>query len=148
VFGVTFRRVSGVRRYLQQFYALLVKHAIHSMRNVMLTIVQISLPVVFTIIACLVEKVIKGPGNPPPLPLNMSYYASPIIASASGSGLTSDAVSLQESYRNFSSAWGQVNITKEEDMDEHLLKIATNIDRYNRYYTIAGKCEVIVCVES
>jgi hypothetical protein len=143
VFGVTFRRVSGFQRYLKQFYALLVKHAIHSMRNIVLTIVQIALPVVFTIVACIVERTIVQPTDPPALPLNMSYFPDQVILSASGPSLSASGTSLQTSYRDVARAWGQIDITTDPDVDRSLLLAASNLDRYNRYYTIAGECSVI-----
>jgi len=141
VFGVRFRRVSGVRRYVKQFYALLVKHAIHSRRNVILTIVQIALPVIFTIFACLVEKTTVATTDPPALPLNLSYFTNPIIVSASGDGIdySSNGQALQSSYRTVAGAWGQIKIAETDYVDQYLLNVATNLGTYNRYYLIAGK---------
>jgi len=148
VFGVRFRRVSGVRRYLQQFYALLVKHAIHSRRNVILTIVQLVLPVLFTIAACIVEKTVIGPTDPPPLPLNLSYFVKPVIAfspSPDLGELSLDGQSLAATYRSTMRIWGSVPSATGADLDQYLLDVARDIYAYNKNYLIAGTSPVSSC---
>jgi hypothetical protein len=142
VFGVEFRRVSATRRYLQQFYALLIKHVIHSLRNKYLTVAQIILPVVFTIIACVIEKIIVAPGDPPALTLNLNNFNDPIISSTSVRPLTSfpAAISLQESYGKVASEWGQWSVTDDTDMNNYLVGVAsTSIDKFTNSYIIAGE---------
>jgi hypothetical protein len=138
VFGIGFRRASGFHRLLQQFRALLIKHVIHSARNIILTIVQLALPVIFTIIACIIEKTIIAPTDPPPLPLNLSYFAKPIIPVSTDSNLHPEIVSLNDSYWTVAGAWGAVNDTAGQNMDMHLLNIASDLYRYNRDYIVAG----------
>jgi hypothetical protein len=138
VFGVGFSRVRGLRRHLQQFRALLIKHIIHSRRNVILTLVQVALPVFFAIIACILELVIKGPTDPPPLWLNMSGFDNPIITSSSGLALSPEAESLAGFYQAEARRWSRVE-TIDSNMDDYLLNVAKNLDRYNRYYLVAGK---------
>ena len=139
MFGIGFDRVSGARHKLQQFRTLLIKHVIHSLRNVIVTVVQIALPVIFTIIACVLEKAVAGSTNPPALPLNLSYFTNPIIDFSTGTGLSSDALSLVDSYSTIAGSWGTL-AKAEEDMDTRLLDIAEEtMDMYNRQYLIAGK---------
>lgn len=142
VFEIGFNRVQGFRRSLQQFRALLIKHIIHSRRNIILTVVQIALPVLFTIIACILELVIKGPIDPPALPLNMSYFDSPIATSSSGPSLTTQAELLAGLYNAEARRWATVE-TIAGDMDDYLLDVAGGLDRYNRYYQIAGALRAV-----
>ena len=142
MFGVRFRRVSGVKRYLQQFYALLIKHAIHSRRNVKVTVVQILLPVLFTIAACIVEKTVVGPTDPPPLALNLSYFNKPVIAFSTSpdlADLTWQGQSLAASYQSTMKTWGTIPNATVADLDHYLLGVAQDIYVYNMNYLIAGK---------
>jgi hypothetical protein len=126
-----------MRRSLQQFRALLIKHIIHSRRNIVLTVVQIALPLLFAIIACILELTIKGSTDPPALPLNMSYFDSPVITSSSDPALSTQANTLAGLYNAEARRWATME-TINSDMDDHLLDVASNLDRYNRYYQVAG----------
>ena len=53
VFGGKRAKNTGVSLHVQQFRGMFVKRLIHSWRNRILTIVQIVVPIVFTILACL-----------------------------------------------------------------------------------------------
>jgi ATP-binding cassette subfamily A (ABC1) protein 3 len=138
VFGIRFGRVSGVRLYFQQFYALLIKHLIHSQRNIVLTIVQIALPVIFTIFACLIEKTIAGPTDPPALSLNLTHFDEPIVAWSTGPSLTTDANTLSSDYGTIAGAWGTADSSVGQYMDAYLLDQAKNLDHFKRHYLIAG----------
>jgi hypothetical protein len=148
VFGVGFNRVRGFRRRVQQFYALLIKHMIHSRRNVILTVVQLLLPVIFTIFACILEKVIVGPTDAPALPLNLSYFNGPIIPISSNNATRLNAASLNLTnlYQNEADYWGTVRNTN-QDMDLYLLGVAyERLDVYNRNYLIASTLALCVLV--
>jgi hypothetical protein len=129
--------VSGIHLYFQQFYALLIKHLIHSQRNIVLTIVQIALPVIFTIFACLIEKAIVGPTDPPALSLNLTHFNEPVVVRSNGSLLTTDARTLLSDYGTIAGAWGTA-VSSEQNMDDYLLDQANNLDRFKRHYLIAG----------
>ena len=138
--GVRFRRVHGIRVSFQRFYALLVKHAIHSRRNLLVTIVQLALPVVFTIIACVVEKTVLGPEDPPSLPLSLSYFSEPIVALAVDSALSASGQRVVSGYRSSGGQFATVRDTGGQymDMDRYLLEQAKNLASYNRHYIVAG----------
>ncbi len=53
VFGGERQKSSGPALYAQQFGAMFVKRFIHSVRNRVLTIAQILVPIIFTVLACL-----------------------------------------------------------------------------------------------
>ena len=72
VFGVPFRRKTGAASVAQRFYAMIVKHAIHSWRNRVVTVAQLLIPVIFTILGCLAVVSKYTVTDPPPLPLNLS----------------------------------------------------------------------------
>ena len=52
-----FLRLSGVDLHLSRFWGMFVKKAIHTLRNRVISTVQLALPVIFTIAALTVDKV-------------------------------------------------------------------------------------------
>ena len=139
VFGVRFRRKSGAASLVaQRFYAMIVKHAIHSWRNRVVTTVQLLLPVIFTIIACVVVLTLPAETDPPPLPLNLSYFDGPTVPYTSV-GAESLASPLASAYSDVAAIYGEPVDAKVADMDEYLLDIAQrSLDDYNRQHMVAA----------
>eukprot|EP00048_Salpingoeca_helianthica_P013325 m.199375 g.199375 ORF g.199375 m.199375 type:complete len:1762 (-) comp15490_c4_seq21:19-5304(-) len=87
------------RRLLwQQFYAMIVKHLLHSIRNKTAILTQLLLPLFFTLIALVVVKVIPGPSNSASRQLNNlreNYKANSFIylSNTSAGAAISDYVS-------------------------------------------------------
>jgi len=80
VFGVSFRRKTGVASLaLQRFYAMLVKHAVHTWRNRVVTLVQLQLPVIFAILACLGVLTLPSATDPPALTLDLNHFDGPTV---------------------------------------------------------------------
>ena len=139
VFGVPFRRKTNVLSLAtQRFYAMLVKHAIHSWRNRVVTIVQLLLPVSFAIIACLVTLAIRKRTDPPPLPLDLSYFNDPLVPfTATGPG--PKVARLADSYSQVADIYGQPVRVEDDDIESYLLNIANrSLDDYNRLYFVAA----------
>ena len=67
-------RVSGVRRYLQQVRAMIVKLALHAGRNVLMSLAQVVTPVVFVALACAILKTLPAVHDLPPLALDLSHF--------------------------------------------------------------------------
>jgi hypothetical protein len=78
-YGVEFQRVGPVLRHLQQTRAMFVKHILHSWRNIIMTLVQIFTPVLFTILACLIVRTLPTISDPPPLNLSVRSFPSVIV---------------------------------------------------------------------
>ena len=55
-----FSRNSGLVLYWEQFYAMLLKRLIHTLRNKVVTIVQLLVPIIFVIISCVILNTIPG----------------------------------------------------------------------------------------
>ena len=90
VFGVSFRRnTSAGSLALQRFYAMLVKHAVHTWRNRVVTLVQLLLPVIFAILACLGVLTLPSGTDAPPLTLDLSHFDKPTVpfTSANAAGI-------------------------------------------------------------
>jgi len=135
VFGVQFRRKSGVVSLAaQRFYAMLVKHAIHTRRNRVVTIVQLLLPVIFAVLACLVVHTPSSGIDTPALSLDLSYFSEPIVPCASFG-----ANELADRYSEVADRYGQPVSIDGSNMDDYLLKIAKgSLGDYNRKHIVAG----------
>ena len=139
MFSVPFRRNTGaVSLAAQRFYAMILKHAIHTWRNRLVTVVQLLLPVTFAIIACLVVLTLPLDGDPPPLTLNLSYFNRPTVPFTS-IGQQAVATPLAKAYSDVSVEYGQPADIGGSDMDDHLVDIAeSSLDDYNRLYVVAA----------
>ncbi|XP_029692140.1 ATP-binding cassette sub-family A member 3 [Takifugu rubripes] len=65
---------TGVRLYLQQFYAMFFKRALYSWRNWKVVVAQFLVPLIFTIIALVVARTLPSHENAPQLRLSLSHY--------------------------------------------------------------------------
>jgi len=68
-------RNSGSALFLQQFWAMFLKRVLYSFRNKLLTVSQIALPLLFTILTIIVMKTLPGKNaDVPSMPLNINMY--------------------------------------------------------------------------
>src|SRR6218665_501086 len=148
VFGVQFERTSGLPWYLLQFEAMFVKRVIHSLRNWIMALVQFLVPILFAIIACVIMITLPGSKDLPPLPLNLSYFASPVIPydiDKASLGYK-EIIDLSNCYVASASSSGSLvylnNRSDYSTMDDYLLDVAKNgRDKYNRNYLIGATVE-------
>ena len=135
VFGVEFRRQTGaVSLAAQQFYAMIIKHAIHTWRNRVITLVQLLLPVLFTLLACAAVLIVPAETDPAPLTLELSHFDNPVVPVTS-----IEAEQLADRYSDVASKYGKPVTVGGSNMDEYLLDIAKrSLDDYNQQYIVAG----------
>ena len=77
MFGGSKGKHSGVGLYLQQFRGMFVKRAIHTWRNRLVSGVQLLMPFIFAVIACLIAKLVSNlEKEAPPLTLDINTYAN------------------------------------------------------------------------
>ena len=139
VFGVEFRRKTGAASLIPpQFRAVLVKDVIHSWRNRVSTIGQLLFPVIFAIIACALALSEHIKTDPPPLPLNLSYFDKPtVLFTTVGPG--SVASSLAKSYSEVANRYGQTRDVGNDNMNDSLLEIAKrSLEDYNKRHIVAA----------
>jgi len=135
VFGVEFRRRSGATSLaLERFYAMLVKHAIHWWRNRRVTFVQLLLPAIFTVIACVIIHTVPiKETDPPPLRLDLGHFNRPKVPFTAGS--EPESQQLAQSYSVVADRHGQSVNAEGRNMDDYLLAIADrSLDDYRRRY--------------
>ncbi|ESO00555.1 hypothetical protein HELRODRAFT_82844 [Helobdella robusta] len=76
-------RISGFALKLQQLQAMFVKKIFHTTRNWILSIIQLLIPVIFAIVACIVVSIIPKVADPPAFLLDLSAYKQTITPYAS-----------------------------------------------------------------
>lgn len=69
---------TGMALTFQQFKSMIIKKAIHSWRNRVVTFVQLALPVIFTILALLIEANTTEFAEEPALNLNLAKFENPV----------------------------------------------------------------------
>ena len=119
---------------------MLVKHAIHSRRNKLVTVVQLSIPLLLTVLGCVVMKTLRVPSDYPPLTLSLSCFPSPVVPF-----ITTDKFQRTESVvHSYLSVAGEFahlhNASEAGSMDDYLLEVAGgSINKYELSYIVAAK---------
>jgi len=118
---------------------MLVKHAIHSWRNHIVSLVQLLIPAIFTVIAGVI--VLNNPvkkTDPPPLLLSLGHFNEPEVPfTAVGPG--SVAEQLADSYSAVANRHGQPVDVGGSNMDDYLLNVADrSLYDYSRRYIVAA----------
>ena len=83
------RRNTGLQLYLQQFRAMLVKHILHSKRNIILAAVQLAVPLLNTAVAVVLLLVAPQYEITPPLVISATPYQDSIAQFSKGVNLSS-----------------------------------------------------------
>ncbi|XP_062578105.1 phospholipid-transporting ATPase ABCA3-like, partial [Saccostrea cucullata] len=77
-FNKEIKKNGGMALTFQQFKSMIIKKAIHSWRNRIVTFVQLALPVIFTILALVIELNASEFSEEPSLPLNLANFENPV----------------------------------------------------------------------
>lgn len=134
---------TGLTLMCQQFYAMLVKKFIHSRRNKVISIVQLVLPIVFTIMALAVEKSIPSVGDEPSLLLNYQKFTDFTVPYSDGTTANTDNTALANVYKNQFGSFDKVNRVSFSTMDGYFLKQKEDIgdSTFNSKVIVAGDFE-------
>ncbi|KAK3091888.1 hypothetical protein FSP39_023469 [Pinctada imbricata] len=90
--------------FMEQFYAMFVKRALHTFRNKLISLTQLIIPLFFTVMALIVVKTFPGPSDSPALKLTTSGFGDNFITySEKGSNLSNLSMELR-SLGNFYAA--------------------------------------------
>ncbi|XP_013865526.1 ATP-binding cassette sub-family A member 3 [Austrofundulus limnaeus] len=111
--GSNIKLNTGVRLYLQQFYAMFLKRALYSWRNWKVMVAQFLVPLIFTIVALVVARTLPNHQNAPLLDLALSRYGPTKVPVAVQPGAGPLASDLANTYATqLSAQLGElVNIT-------------------------------------
>uniref|UniRef100_A0AAY4BAQ1 ABC transporter domain-containing protein n=1 Tax=Denticeps clupeoides TaxID=299321 RepID=A0AAY4BAQ1_9TELE len=72
--GSNIKLNTGVRLYVQQFYAMFLKRALYGWRSWKVMVAQFLVPLVFTVVALMVARTLPGWQDTPPLQLALNSY--------------------------------------------------------------------------
>ncbi|KAJ3601486.1 hypothetical protein NHX12_032454 [Muraenolepis orangiensis] len=114
---------TGVRLYMQQFYAMFLKRALYSWRNWKVMVAQFLVPLVLTVLAMVVARSFPGNHAAPALGLALGSYGDTTVPVALEPAAARLAGALAEAYNaQLSAQQGRlVNIT---DFTDYILKHA------------------------
>ncbi|XP_037074307.1 ATP-binding cassette sub-family A member 3-like [Pollicipes pollicipes] len=134
------RRTVGFVLLLQQFRAMMVKKALYSLRNWLLTLVQIILPIFFLVMALLVLKSFPGLADDPPLELTLSNYDSTVtpVWVDPGSPEAADIATYINGDLSATTDIDTINTSDFDNMTEYLLqKAEKDLPGFNKHYIAA-----------
>lgn len=137
----------GFRLFWQQFVAMFMKRVLHTTRNWLLTVSQLLVPLLFTIIALAVLKTLPSGDYQPPLTLNMSKFSGAVVAYGVGDGspiardLSEEYVKVLQSVPTLK----LVNVSSNAKYDNYSHPVdhyiidegIQNLGGYNRHFLIA-----------
>ncbi|XP_069124776.1 phospholipid-transporting ATPase ABCA3-like [Argopecten irradians] len=131
---------------IQQFWAMFVKRALHTVRNKLVTISQLVVPLFFTLMALIVVKTFPGPEDLPPLTLTPDQYGANDIVYRASPGNISDSLSLfysgqfdQSSTETVTSVGDQPGYNATSDIIKFLVNTGEkSIGLYNLHYMVAA----------
>jgi len=138
----------GVNLFIQQFYGMLLKRIQNTFRHWPLTTSQLIVPVFFTVMSLVVIRTLPGPGDSPPLQLDLSRLPHTVVAYSSGVNAT--GTQLADAYAsyirdNFQSVQlAYVNNVSSYEVDPDISRYLVSegersIATYNNHYSIACK---------
>ncbi|OWF34668.1 ATP-binding cassette sub-family A member 3-like [Mizuhopecten yessoensis] len=140
----TFNKNTGLKRTFQQFYGMFVKKAINTWRNKVVTLVQLILPVVFTVLAFLSIQNSPGQGTTtaePALKLDMAPFKSDsIVMYKSGDNLDPEMVQIKNHFTNLFSSYSTEDAKDFNTLEKAFLSKANSIGiaTFNQRYIVAG----------
>ena len=138
----------GLELFLQQFCGMLLKRAINTVRSWLLTASQLLVPVIFTIFALIVIRTLPGPGDSPPLRLDLSRLPNTVVAYSTAANETGNQ--LAEAYATYlTDHFGSVQLAylnniSGYEVDPNVVRYLVSegersIATYNNRYPIACK---------
>ncbi|KAF0293021.1 ATP-binding cassette sub-family A member 3 [Amphibalanus amphitrite] len=132
------RNTSSFILFIQQFYAMLVKKTLYSIRNWVLTLVQIFLPIFFLSMALLVIMSFPGLADDPPMELKFTNYDGTNTPVWAEPGVP-DAEELAAFVSTIDDTVIQVvNTTQFDNLTEYLLeKTLEDVPGFNQHYIAA-----------
>ncbi|XP_052767410.1 phospholipid-transporting ATPase ABCA3-like isoform X2 [Mya arenaria] len=152
-FTQSVQRNTGLHLLLQQFYAMFLKRAIHTARNLIVTGTQLSVPLSFAIIGLVVIKTFPGPHDSPPLSLTIDSLGDNVVVYSVMdtkyslnnelgqfySGQFNDSHTTSVEFVN-----NQKHFSNDSDITKYLLKTARNgLGIYNLRYLVGASINSI-----
>ena len=124
----------------QQFYGMFLKKMIHTWRNKVITVVQLALPILFTILALAVEKSIPKVEDEPALMLDSHPFSDFVVPYSNGMILDTENTALANAYSRQFGKRDKVDRNIFKHMDDYFLAKKKDIgsSTFNSKYIVAG----------
>ena len=132
--------------FLQQFHAMFVKRALHTLRNKLISFTQLVIPLFFTVMALIVVKTFPGPRDSPPLTLSVDSFGDNVIVYNEMSDKPSlDFKNLGKFYssqftkdsQTCKFVNNQTGYSKNPNIDDYLFSIGKQgVGQYNLHYLV------------
>ena len=152
VFNESLKKNHGVALFVQQFRAMMQKRMLHTWRNWLVSLSQLTVPLILTILALIVIRTMPSPHDSPPLTLNLDNFRSNDVMYATGvndsAGPNANAVAAAYAaqFANTSTNPIYVNNLTEFKNNASLLnyfisKGKKNLGTYTSHYLVAAGIE-------
>ena len=127
---------------------MFLKRMIHTSRNWLVTLTQLLIPFLFTVILLIVLQTLPHPEDSPPLTLNTSHFAKNYVLYSDGINPSAEMHKLTELYvdqfKDMGSLPQFVNLTNNQSMEDYFVEIAKKgVARYNAHYLIAMELQKV-----
>lgn len=134
---------TGFALMCQQFHGMFIKKLIHSWRNKVVSVVQLVLPIIFTMMALAVEKSLPSVGDEPSLLLDYSRFSDFMVPYSEGTVANVDNTALANAYKNQFAQTEKVNRATFTTMDDYFLDKKKDIgdSTFNAKVIVAGDFE-------
>lgn len=134
------KKNTGMKWAIQQFHGMFVKKAIHSWRNRIVSIVQLSLPVIFVILALTVDQTAPTNDDEPALTLSLTQFGTSAVAIyTDGTSPTTASTRIANLYRDILSGFQREDIGT-TSFDTYAVDKANSIgiDTFSNRYIVGG----------
>lgn len=131
---------------IQQFFSMFIKKLIHTWRNRTVTLVQLLVPVIFTIFALTVEKTLPKQEDEPSLSLNLKDFPNSVAVYTSASSFP-QSIGMSNDYANAILSKGY-QVSKYDqtpnDFDSFIIDKTTEVGQaiFKRNYIIGSKFDI------
>ncbi|XP_076469399.1 phospholipid-transporting ATPase ABCA3-like [Babylonia areolata] len=141
-FNRSYTKVTGLSLRWSQFYGMFVKKVLLSWRHRIISVVQLLLPVIFTILALLIDT--ESVNEEAVLDFNLSPFGTTYVAYSNGSAPTAGTENAASVYAGTlsSESLRQVDVASAyTNMSEYLLSLATSLTTsvYNKEVIIGAQ---------
>ena len=134
---------TGFALMWQQYYGMFVKKMIHSWRNKVISVVQLVLPILFTMMALAVETAIPSVGDEPELLLDYQAFSGFTVPYSDGTVANMANTALADTYKNQFSDVEKVDRGTFTTMDDYFLQKKKDIGEstFNSKIIVSGDFE-------
>ncbi|KAJ8301077.1 hypothetical protein KUTeg_020064 [Tegillarca granosa] len=133
---------TGLHLSFQQYYAMLVKKFIHTYRNKIISIVQLAMPIIFTVLALLIEKTNSPDAEEPALTLDLASFGGTTFVYSGQTTTAAIATTYKNSLTSAGHSADDYNAqTTYTTFDDYLIAKAKSVGQssFDKSYIVAAE---------